>query len=322
MSQHDHDLDPFTVLRLPGDRVTPRPAFAAELRARLAAEFDTAPVQRPQGALMSTITPYLAVRRATEALDFYRDAFGAVEDHRIVDDDGRVGHAEMSIDGARFYLSDEYPDYDAVGPESLGGATCALSLTVADVDASYERAIAAGATSGRPPSDEFYGRAAWVRDPFGHRWNLAAEQQVAGAQYDAGAAAGGFQVQRADPTGDPQVKHYDTGDLYYFTIPVGDLTKAQTFFGGVLGWHFDDPTAGHVSNIAAPPGGVRGGDDAPQGVQLWFVVDDIHAAVDAVRRMGGTASEPVLYESGWAAECVDDQGTVFNLSVPSAAYSR
>ena len=100
-----------------------------------------------------------------------------------------------------------------------------------------------------------------------------------------------------------------------------DLAKAQAFFGEVLGWRFDDPTAGHVSNIAAPPGGVRPADE-PAGAELWFVVADIHSAVDAVRRMGGTASEPVLYESGWAAECTDDQGTKFNLSVPSEQYSR
>ena len=88
----------------------------------------------------------------------------------------------------------------------------------------------------------------------------------------------------------------------------------------MLGWRFDDPAAGHVNNIAAPPGGVRAA-DSPGGAELWLVVDDIEVAVAKVRELGGTATEPVLYESGWAAECTDDQGTKFNLSVPSDLYS-
>jgi uncharacterized glyoxalase superfamily protein PhnB len=321
VTQHDH-IDPFEAMRLDDGPVAPRPGLAAELRARLAAalaegdpEMTTTLAPAPTSV---TATPYLTVRGGVAALDFYRDAFGAVEDHRMLDDQGRVGHAAFAIGSAEFYLSDEHPEIGVLGPESLGGATCAFSLNVPDVDATYERAVAHGATPGRPPADEFYGRAAWVTDPFGHRWNLAAQRGVATADYDAAATAGGYRVERAH---DAQIKHYEPGDLYYFTLPVPDLAKAQAFFGEVLGWHFDDPSAGHVDNIAAPPGGVRP-TDAPRGAELWFVVADIHRAVDAVRRSGGTASEPVLSESGWAAECTDDQGTRFNLSVPSPRYSR
>jgi len=327
VTQHDH-IDPFEALRLADGPVAPRPDFATALRTRLTAElpegddFPMTDTFAPAPASV-TVTPYLTVRGGIAALDFYRDAFGAVEDHRMVGDDGRVGHAAFAIGAARFFLADEHPEIGVLGPQTYGGATCAFSLEVPDVDALYERAVAAGATPGRPPADEFYGRGAWLTDPFGHRWNLTDTRRVAQQDYDAGVAAGGYTLERADNDApdDHQIKRYERGDLYYFTLPVPDLAKAQAFFGEVLGWRFGDAENGHVSNIAAPPGGVRPVDE-PAGAELWFVVADIHDAVDAVRRSGGTASEPVLYESGWAAECTDDQGTRFNLSVPSALYSR
>jgi predicted enzyme related to lactoylglutathione lyase len=116
------------------------------------------------------------------------------------------------------------------------------------------------------------------------------------------------------------VKHHERGDLYYFTLPTKDLARAETFFGAVLGWQFaDDPEQGHIGNISAPPGGLRAGHDT---YDLWFAVDDITAAVELVRAQGGTSTEPVLYDSGWAAECTDDQGTRFCLSVPADKYTR
>lgn len=333
MTQLDHTgpFDPFDALRLGRGPLDPRPAFAAQLRVRLTTELSA---QLPQGdtivsetpaPVAVSVTPYLTVRGGVAALDFYREAFGAVEDHRMLDEDGRVGHASFAIGAARFFLADEHPEIGVLGPQSYGGATCAFSMEVPDVDAAFERAVTAGATTGRPPTDEFYGRGAWVTDPFGHRWNLTSTRGVSTEDYDAGAIAGGYALERApsthDAPSDPQIKHYEPGDLYYFTIPVRDLAKAQAFYGEVLGWRFDDPANGHAGNIAAPPGGVRPMDE-PGGAELWLVVADIHDAVDAVRRLGGTASEPVEYESGWAAECTDDQGTRFNLSVPSALYSR
>ena len=125
---------------------------------------------------------------------------------------------------------------------------------------------------------------------------------------------------------DQQLKQHDIGDLYYFSLPVHDLAKGRAFFGAVLGWQFPDPQpdelGAHIANISAPPGSL--GKVAPEGstrAQLWFVVDDIHAAVAKIRELGGSAEEPVLYDSGWSAECVDDQGTTFNLSVPAAKYT-
>lgn len=273
-----------------------------------------------------TVVPYLTVHDGAAALAFYSGALGAVEDHRMVGDDGRVGHSEFHIGGARFSLSDEYPEMGVIGPQTRGGATCAFQLYVPDVDAAFERAVAHGATAGRPPADQFHGnRTADVVDPFGHRWMLITPlAPMSPDEYDAAGAAQGFVVDRsAAPSGDEeastQLKHYGQGDLYYFTVGVPDLPKAQAFYGAVLGWQFDDPQAGHVSNIAAPPGGVRPDASMP-GTQLWFVVDDIHDAVVAVREHGGTAEEPVNYDSGWSADCVDDQGVAFSLSVPADKY--
>ncbi|MCU1398867.1 MAG: Glyoxalase/bleomycin resistance protein/dioxygenase, partial [Acidimicrobiales bacterium] len=111
---------------------------------------------------------------------------------------------------------------------------------------------------------------------------------------------------------------------YYFTLPVADVPRAQRFFGAVLGWQFGGPgpdqqPSGHIENISAPPGSLGGSYEG--GARLWFVVDDIHAAVALVRSNGGTADEPVDYPSGWSADCVDDQGTVFSLSVPVPEYT-
>jgi predicted enzyme related to lactoylglutathione lyase len=103
-------------------------------------------------------------------------------------------------------------------------------------------------------------------------------------------------------------------------VPVGDVARAQRFFGGLLGWRFAGPDQGHIENISAPPGGLNA-DTADTSVRLWFVVDDIHAAVARVRELGGTAGEPIDYPSGISADCTDDQGTVFSLSVPSSEYS-
>jgi PhnB protein len=264
------------------------------------------------------------VRNAAAAIDFYVAALGATELHRLVGDDGRIGHAQLRFGTSVVMLADEYPEFDVRGPESLGGSTCSFHLDVDDADAAYDRAIAHGATEVRPVDDQFHGsRQGAVRDPFGHRWVLSTP--IAGfdpATYGASAATMGFDLQETatvtTSTHDHQLKHYDQGDLYYFTLPTPDLAKAQTFYGAVLGWTFDDPNNGHIGNISAPPGSAHGA--ASGTTDLYFVVDDIRTAIVRVREMGGTAEEPVFHDSGAAATCIDDQGTRFFLSVPADKY--
>ncbi|MGF6547182.1 VOC family protein [Paraburkholderia youngii] len=114
---------------------------------------------------------YLCVRDARAAMDFYTRAFGARELFRLTEPDGRVGHAEMDLDGHMLMLSEEYPAMGVRSPESLGATPVTLHLHVDDADVLVARAVAAGGTLDRAPEDHFYGeRSGTVRDPFGHRW--------------------------------------------------------------------------------------------------------------------------------------------------------
>jgi PhnB protein len=318
--------DAFDALRADTTPIAPSAAFTARLRARLAdaASIPTdipadSPAPRTETTMATSLMPYLTVSDAAAAIDFYVAVFGAIEDHRLLDGD-RIGHAEIVIGDSRIALADEYPEYDVLGPTSLGGSPVSLHLTVPDVDATHALALTNGATEVRAPSDQFHGnRNGQFRDPWGQRWTVSTpvhdrypeEAAAAGFEYVPGAAA-----EAAAGGHDHQVKHHERGDLYYFTLPTADLARAQAFFGEVLGWQFgNDPEAGHVENISAPPGGLHAGQAT---YDLWFVVPDVHAAVARVRELGGTSTEPVLYDSGWAAECTDDQGTRFCLSVPAA----
>lgn len=121
------------------------------------------------------LVPYLVAKDAARAIDFYVEAFGAVEDFRMTDPgDGRVGHAELAIGGSRLMLADEYPDFGAVGPETIGGTPVTFHLATEAVDADVARAVAAGATLLRQPTDQSFGeRNAVLIDPFGHRWMLS-----------------------------------------------------------------------------------------------------------------------------------------------------
>jgi PhnB protein len=120
-----------------------------------------------------TITPYLIVRDASQALTFYQEAFGATELMRMPMPDGKIGHAEIKIGDSMVMLADENPQWGAASPTSLGGSPVTLAVYVPDVDASYHRAVQAGATVKKPLADQFYGdRSATLTDPFGHVWTL------------------------------------------------------------------------------------------------------------------------------------------------------
>ncbi|TVP42158.1 MAG: VOC family protein [Gemmatimonadales bacterium] len=121
-----------------------------------------------------TITPYLYVKGAAEAIEFYRRAFGAEELFRLEGPGDLIGHAEMRIGDSPFMLSDEFEAWENRSPLSLGGSAGLMMVYVADVDAAFARALEAGATQVRPPENHFYGdRAGTLEDPFGHRWTLS-----------------------------------------------------------------------------------------------------------------------------------------------------
>jgi PhnB protein len=125
-----------------------------------------------------TLTPYIVVKDAARAIRFYVDAFGAVENYRLTEPNGKIGHADLRIGDGQLMLADEYPDWGALSPASVGGTPVSLHLYVVDVDAVVKHATELGATVLRQPKDEFFGdRSAMVMDPFGHRWHLATHKE-------------------------------------------------------------------------------------------------------------------------------------------------
>ncbi|PWG03165.1 VOC family protein [Sphingosinicella humi] len=120
-----------------------------------------------------SVTPYLVIDGAADAIRFYSEAFGATEVLRMPMGD-RVAHAEIKIGDSHVMLSDEWPDMNLLGPAKRGGATASLMVYVTDVDAAFKRALDAGATQERPVADQFWGdRMGTLVDPYGHRWTLA-----------------------------------------------------------------------------------------------------------------------------------------------------
>jgi len=139
-----------------------------------------------------SVTPYLTVKDAASALEFYKKAFGATELLRHIDPtNGRVGHAELRIGDSLIMLSDEYPDMNVRSPQTLGGSGTAIHLYVADVDALAKQAVAAGATLTRPVEDQFYDdRGGKLEDPYGHVWWIATHKEdLTMAQIEERAAA-------------------------------------------------------------------------------------------------------------------------------------
>lgn len=125
-----------------------------------------------------SVTPYLAIRNAVEALDFYKRAFGATEKFRLMMPDGRLGHAEIQLGDSIIMLSGEFPEYGGKVPETLGGTPVNIHLYVEDVDSFFKRAIEAGAKECKPVMDQFYGdRSGQLEDPFGHQWWVATHKE-------------------------------------------------------------------------------------------------------------------------------------------------
>ena len=124
-----------------------------------------------------SITPYLIIDGAAEALEYYKKAFGAIEIFRM-DHEGKVGHAEMKIGDSMFMLGDEQPQMGYKGPKSLGGSPVGLMIYVEDVDTTFKQALEAGGTETKPLQDQFYGdRSGTLTDPFGHVWTVATHKE-------------------------------------------------------------------------------------------------------------------------------------------------
>ena len=133
---------------------------------------------KPIPAGHHTVTPYLAIKDAVRALEFYKKAFGATEVYKLIMPDGRLGHAEIHLGDSLIMLADEFPEYGGKAPQTLGGSPVSIHLYVEDVDAFCQKAVAAGAKQRKPVTDQFYGdRSGQLEDPFGHLWWVATHKE-------------------------------------------------------------------------------------------------------------------------------------------------
>jgi PhnB protein len=124
------------------------------------------------------VTPYLIVKDAAAAIEFYKKVFGAIELFRLGGPDGKVGHAELMITDSIVMLADEAPQMGSLAPPTIGGSPVRILLYVENVDDVVPRAVAAGAKIVRPVADQFYGdRAGGIEDPFGHYWHVATHKE-------------------------------------------------------------------------------------------------------------------------------------------------
>ena len=287
-------IDPFEALRRPYPPADPDPAFAARLRARIERALAlprgvavTNTVVDPPAVARGAAIPYLAVPVGTgrQAVDWYVEVFGARPvGEPVLMPDGRVGHAELELAGGSLYLADEFPDIGHTAPTSAGTAV-SLSLQVPDVAETTRLAVTRGGRMPRAMYDDHGSRNATVVDPFGHRWLLhtpLAELPV---------------TQRH-------------GDVGYAWLTVPDPDRAAEFYAAVLGWRYEPGHAPGGRNVVGQslPIGIGRGEP---GLHLSYAVDDVAAAVEQIRAAGGSASEPETRPYGPAADCVDDQGTVF-----------
>lgn len=270
------------------------------------------------------LVPYIAVHDAAAALEWYGDVLDAVETVRFVGDDGRIGHAEMTISGARIMLSDAYPEIGVVAANTYEGSSCALHLDVADIDAVHASAVSAGATSLREPADQAHGaRLSTVLDPFGHRW-MFSQTITTPTAAEINDAMSDFTVIENTAADGPGTATAVAGamragrpiQLGYYTIHTGDITRAAAFYSTVLGWEVD-PESGHVSNCDLPFGFQT---DYGDGVRLWMQVSDADPVIERILAAGGAVVEDVIYESGRGVECRDDQGQRFDLHHPAPGY--
>jgi uncharacterized glyoxalase superfamily protein PhnB len=332
--------DPFDALRTPVSPVAPDPQFAQTLRTRLAralslpkgvtvsdlqldldasrelgAESDlenepgvsSAGLSHPTAVITrASITPYLAVSGAADALEWYAAALGArLRSEPVFMPDGRVGHAEIEIGGALVMLADEFPDIGHSSPSRERGVHVSLHLSVDNVDEVVDSAVALGAELERPPNDAEYGRNATIRDPFGHRWLIFADR-VPDPPVDRDAVG--------------VARH---GDIGYVSLWVPDADRATSFFARVLGWEYAPVRERHARQVEGLGlhHGIWGRVARPT-LFCCFAVADLDTAVERVRRAGGVAGEPQIEPYGSISECVDDQGVQFAIFEPPGGVRR
>jgi predicted enzyme related to lactoylglutathione lyase len=213
-----------------------------------------------------------------------------------------------------------------------------FNVYVPDADATVALAREQGATVVREVELQPYGdRSGQIVDPWGHRWSVNTHvEDVSADEMERRFADEGFGTEPVLPAADQggtasadvalvaDEPGRRAGDIFYWDFAVRDTGHAQHFFAALFGWQIDagNQEGGFHIESVTPPGGMMGLEpDAEPNITIWFRVPDIQAAVARVRELGGSASDPVLYDSGWDSRCDDGQGTVFHLSQPAPKYA-
>ncbi len=309
--------DPFDVLRAPVVPQRPDPTYARRLHERLARALSL-----PEGVTVSDLTldagsltraadepvatpspvpaavPYLAVRDARSAIDWYTEAFGArVSGEPIVMPDGRIGHSELLVGRGVLYLADEHPEIGVVAP-TPGAAAVSLVLDVDDTDEVLARVERTGGRRDREPYEGHGHRNAWVVDPFAHRWLLQ------------GPVPGGPRT---------RAESIRRGDVGYVSWWCPDVDRAARFYSAVLGWQVvGDGVDRYVGGLSLPMG-LHGGHETST-LLCCYATDDLSEAHEAVRSAGGEVLDTDT--RGRPALCSDGQGTTLALYEPAADEPR
>ncbi|TDD62124.1 glyoxalase [Actinomadura darangshiensis] len=297
--------DPLEALRAPTVPVDPDPVFAARLRERLRRALleptggtMTTTVHETQ-ARVRTLTPRINVDDGQHALRWYAEAFGAeLRGDPMMEEDGRVGHAELAIGDSVLMLADEWPDHGLLSPKTRGGPSQSLYLSVPDVDVVFARAVELGAAADRAVSDYPYGRNGVITDPFGHRWIISSPPS-------------------------PAHSRARQGDVGYASVWLPDVERAAAFYGTVLDWHSVSGSVSggrHVEGLPHQHIGLFGGQEH-RTTFLAFAVEDVHETLRRIQHAGGEAAEPTEEPFGLSAMCTDDQGMSFSIYQPPEGAS-
>ncbi len=306
-------------------RDLPREQFKDRLRKDLKRRATMASTTKAAPEFRAALTPYLSIRGAAAAIEFYKKAFGATELMRLMQPDGRLGHAQLDIGGAQIMLADEFPEYGFRGPESMGGSPVRLHLDVPDVDAFARQATAAGAKIVRPIADQFYGdRSGQLIDPFGYTWTITTRKEELTteemqrrlnelSEQPGSRSAPAKYIREGFHTITPYLIVPEAGRLIDFMVSAFGAKEQFRVQrpGGNLIMHAEVKIGDSVIEMAdANP------QFPPTPATLIVRVDDVDAAFRRAVEAGATVIEPVANQESGARGGVilDESGNRWNIS--------
>ena len=272
---------------------------------------------------MQSVAPYLAVRNAAQAIEFYKRAFGAVELHRMTDRAaGKIGHAELRIGNNVIMLSDEYPEYGAVSAETLGGSPIRIHLQVENSDATVERAVDAGAKIVRPVADQLYGeRSGMVTDPYGISWFISTHiEDVSDEEVERRFERKLQPARRGVVSITPYLVVRDAPALVAFMKQAFGAKQTEHGIGSAGGHHFGMTVGASELMIGGGGEGAAPLARAPMPTAMHLYVEDVDATYRRALEAGATSLyEPIDHDYGERGAGVKDAaGNMWYLGTPKA----